>query len=478
MVRVVIDNAGLTVAAGAGARAFPAARRGLWAALLVGLLLRLGVVLLAPLPPHADLVTHDDNRYDALAWNIAQGHGYTSYLGVAEIKDPPLLPLLSAGGYALFGHTRLPLLLLQALLSTTTIALVYGLARRLWGPGPSAGLAAGLAALYPDLILYANVLLTETLFIFCLCAFALCWGWALQTPARVASGEWSVVSSQWSVASNTYHALRITHYALRITHHAPVRWALVGGLLGLATLARPTVELLIGPVALVSWWAWPPGWRCRVRAGCLLAATGAFLAVLAPWTVRNYLAFQAVVPVATGAGIALWVGTNVAWGGTDMRGAQSIYGDPDFIRAVAGDPVTAERRLLGESVQHVLHDPAGVLALLPGKLRDLGKGPSAFGLYYAPGDPHALPLRLGMLAIYGAILILTAVGGALAWRTARPRLLILAVPPAYLLALTLLTIPAPRYMLPAIPFCMVLAALPLGRLGAALAAKTRREVAA
>jgi predicted MFS family arabinose efflux permease len=66
-----------------------------------------------------------------------------------------------------------------------------------------------------------------------------------------------------------------------------------------------------------------------------------------------------------------------------------------------------------------------------------------------------------MLLLYGLVVILGILGSAIAWRRQRPALVLLSVPIVYLTLLTLLTIPAQRYMLPAIPFFIVLASLPV-----------------
>jgi acetyltransferase-like isoleucine patch superfamily enzyme len=412
----------------------PSQRAALRWILAVALLLRLGCILLAPLPPHEGVTRYDDNRYDALAWNLARGQGYRDSSGQPESKDPPLLPALAAGFYRLFGHHRVPVYVAQALLSVVTVGLVFGLARRLSGGG-AALLAAALTAVNPDLVVFTNILLTETVFVFLLCAAMLAWERAHEQPT------------------------------------VP-RWALTGALLGLATLARPTAQLLIVLVAVL-------GWRSRSRrrhlAWLLLVAVAAFALTLAPWTVRNYRTFHHFVPVATGAGIGLWVGTNVAWHGLDVRDGASIYADPDFQRAAAGDPFSAERRMLRESAARVLHDPVAVLRLVPGKLVQMLRPGAWLGMYFPPGDRDRIPFLVLLVLLYYPVLLLAVAGSALtAVRSpaSRPRLLRTWTPLAYVGLLTLATIPARRYLLPTIPFLDVLAGMAL----AGLATVARRRL--
>src|SRR5436309_2650101 len=104
-----------------------AAKQWLLPAILVcGLLLRVAVIAFAPLPAHEGLL-YDDNRYDFLAWNVAQGKGFTNEAGAEDSLSYPLLPLLAAAVYAVFGHDRVLIFFLQATLSVATILLVYGL---------------------------------------------------------------------------------------------------------------------------------------------------------------------------------------------------------------------------------------------------------------------------------------------------------------------------------------------------------------
>jgi 4-amino-4-deoxy-L-arabinose transferase-like glycosyltransferase len=396
--------------------------------LALALVLRLGCILFAPLPPHEGVVRYDDNRYDALAWNIAQGKGYRNASGELEIKDPPLLPVVSAGLYRLFGHHRTPVYVLQALLSAATVALVFGLARRHFGHG-AALVAAVLTAINPDLIVFSNILLTETVFIFLLCAAMLAWDHAVEGP-----------TIGW--------------------------WALTGALLGLSVLARPTAQLLIVGVAAVSVLAWRSVRRSSRRGRFLLVAVLAFALVLAPWTLRNQRAFHRFVPVATGAGIVFWVGTNVAWHGSDVRDGASIYADPDFQRAASGDPVSADGRLLRESAEHLVDDSVGVLRLVPGKLLQMLRPGAWLGFHFPDGSSDRRLVAL-LALLYYPVLLLACVGSVragLGLPAARAALLRIWTPIAYIGLLTLATIPARRYMLPVVPFLHVLAGMALLRL--------------
>ena len=77
---------------------------------------------------------------------------------------------------------------------------------------------------------------------------------------------------------------------------------MAGALFGLATLTRETVLYFLPFAAL--WLAWRRAGGVRRAAAFLVAS----LAVVVPWTVRNYLAFDAFVPVSTSGALNLWQG--------------------------------------------------------------------------------------------------------------------------------------------------------------------------
>jgi Dolichyl-phosphate-mannose-protein mannosyltransferase len=184
----------------------------------------------------------------------------------------PGLPFLVAGVYWLSGGVHLKLArIVLAVFGAAAVLLAYLLGRRL--SGPLAGLLAAVAlAIYPALIEYQGLLLTEPLASFLLPA-----GLLLSLRARD-SGEF------WALAG-------------------------AGALLGALALVRPeylVVALMLPVLALLA-----PGRHATLRrrllaAAVMLLATGV---VLAPWTVRNLIELDRLVPVSTGGGKALYIGT-------------------------------------------------------------------------------------------------------------------------------------------------------------------------
>jgi len=225
----------------------------------LALALRLGAMLLAP-----EALSSDSLVYDALAANMISGSGYgqTAYLS-------PGYPALLAGWYFIFGGGAKQGYMLGILLGTTAVPLIYDVGRR--AIGPAAGRwAALLLSVMPTLVFTSpRVHTTTTLVLLVLATMDL---FLLGGRERLAWG-----------------------------------WSLVLGLVtGFAVLVRPT--FLLAPSWLAPAWLVRTHWR-RTAARTALFAAG-MLAVVAPWTARNYLVLGAFVPVSTNGGYNLYNGMN------------------------------------------------------------------------------------------------------------------------------------------------------------------------
>jgi 4-amino-4-deoxy-L-arabinose transferase-like glycosyltransferase len=233
-------------------------RRGLLALTGAGLLVRLLWVALEPATsPVADetmWVNWGSRELPAVAF---------SPMRLSFIFHPPLYLYFVGALYQAFG-TLEAVKYAQAVLGALLVPAVGLVGRRAFGA--RAGLAAAaIAALYPELVWFASHFWAETVFT------ALLW-WALErTTAADERGS-------------------------------PALAAAAGALFGLATLTRETVLYFLPAAAL--WLAWRSAGGVRRAAVFLLAA----LALVVPWTVRNYLVFDALVPVSTSGALNLWQG--------------------------------------------------------------------------------------------------------------------------------------------------------------------------
>jgi 4-amino-4-deoxy-L-arabinose transferase-like glycosyltransferase len=266
----------------------------------------------------------------------------------------PGAPLLYAGVYYLTGGVRDGAArMLLALLGAATIVIAYLLGRRLAGTGAGLLAAAGVAV-YPSFIHSTGALLSEPPAIFTLPAAVLAFLWA-----REQRGPWV--------------------------------WLLPGFLFGLTALIRPEY-LLVGivfAIAALVGVGRARGWRPGAGAAALLAA--AFLAPIVPWAIHNLIVVDRFVPISTGGGKALYVGTYLPADGDYQRvkallveryqgrslqpgSAQldAVNPTPLFNRVAAEHPNLPRDSSLGKIGKHQLfhyleHRPLDYLAMLARK---------------------------------------------------------------------------------------------------------------
>jgi hypothetical protein len=195
---------------------------------------------------------------------------------------PPIYPYFIAGLHTLAG-SLLAVKIAQALLGAAFAVAVARVGAS--ALGARVGTGAGLmAALYPELVWFAAHFWSEVVFLFFL------W-WAIE---RLFSAD-------------------------RQGRTGP---ALVAGLLwGLTVLTRETVFYFI-PVAAL-WLAWRTGAAGRKRA-LLFAATA--LLTVAPWTYRNWVAFDAFIPVSTAGGQNLFQGNALIARDETYRLVDQVHG--------------------------------------------------------------------------------------------------------------------------------------------------------
>jgi 4-amino-4-deoxy-L-arabinose transferase-like glycosyltransferase len=223
--------------------------------LAVGAVLRLGLWMWFQGLP---LNIEDEQDYNRLACMLVEHREYAFEPGKPTSLRPPLYPALVAGVYRLFGLENYQAVrLLQAILSLVTVVLMYRLGSALLG-GRAGLWLAGLLVFYPSLLGYNNLLLTEVLSTFLLCAFCLLLIRALQ--------------------QDSLGCLVLSAIAL-----------------GLAALTRSVVWLFPPVLAVFLLFAFRGGWGRRMLAGLTFLAV--FAAVLAPWSIRNTRLQQTFVAI-------------------------------------------------------------------------------------------------------------------------------------------------------------------------------------
>jgi 4-amino-4-deoxy-L-arabinose transferase-like glycosyltransferase len=267
------------------------------AILLLGFGLRAYRVV-EPLPTPGD----DAHAYYALSKSL-----YTEgSFGGSSFHDPsdwsPGAPLLYAAGfYATAGAREGTARIIELLLGLGTILIVYLLGRRI-SCRPAGLLAAFGVAVYPPFIHSVGALYSEPAAMFTLPAAVLAFLWASDPrPTGPARGSCRGVGGP---AGSPRAVLDPP-----TPHHPRVRWLVPGLLLGATALIRPEyllVGIAFAGLALIRTSrekGWKPGLACTA-----LLTVGLLLPVV-PWAIHNQVVLHRTVPISTGGGKALYVGT-------------------------------------------------------------------------------------------------------------------------------------------------------------------------
>ena len=386
----------------------------------------------ATLPdPSAEL--SDTLWYHQTATLLAQGRGYVNpFTGEGTAAWPPGYPLALAAFYAALGPSPAWGLLLNAAAGALTCVACWRL-----GIGASAALRGGLyaallVALFPSLVFFAPLLLSESVFAGLASLLLLAGARLLEAGPRPAPF---------------------------------LRWVRWGAGVGVATLVRAegASMLLIPPLTAASL-------RDRTSAArALIAGSLGAVLVLAPWTLRNAAVFGTFVPVSTSFGRTFWLGHNPAATGGMKRALHEIMAST-VEREYAGLPgpqaeLARSRRYTRLAIDYALAHPCQEIGLLFLRIYHLFRGDHVWSSWY-PTTPGAFLLSqvsrrwLGRLSdsYYLAVLILAGVG-CLRWRPARrplPRVLQLFVG-LWVLVFAFIY-GDPRFHLPLLPVFSVMAA--------------------
>jgi len=260
------------------------ARYGRRTLIALALIAALGLVFraVAVVHPVAD-PADDSHAYYALAKSLYEegSYGGPEFHSEASSDWSPGAPWLYAGLFVVTGGPREGTIrILEALMGIGTILVVFFLGWRLGGRWPALLGALGVA-IYPPFIHSVGEIMSEPPAMLSLPAAILAFLWAWD---RTAAGDDGRRGSPWA-------------------------WLLPGFLFGVTAMFRPEYTLVAGAfvVFAAARWAWEREWRLGTAAvGLMLVA---LLLPIVPWTIRNFVVFERFVPISTGSGKALYVGT-------------------------------------------------------------------------------------------------------------------------------------------------------------------------
>ena len=363
------------------------------------LLVRLVILAIFPAPA----LDESAQIYLRAAHLLMDGKGFID--PSFPVYNPPLYPVFIAICLSLFGDDQVSVKIVQAVVDSLTMVLIYFVMKEIFDV-ETALLSAGILSLYPFSAYLAISIASEPLFTFFLSCF--------------------VLSIVYAVRST-----KVSHYFV------------TGILLGLATLTRGTTQFvpLMFPVMLILL-----GRRGRESIICYAAFCLTFVLVILPWTVRNYEVLDDFIPVATGGGIVVLMGSSEKFLTIDGKpemyqlhmpptGGKPSQNDKFFARA------GLERHLV-----HLQSDPLGFVRFMVKKFARL---------WYATesGKNHNLIL-LSQLPMY----VFAVIGVIFAWIKGKTGAWILLCMIAYSIALHWLSLPLFRYMIPVMPYVIGLAA--------------------
>ncbi|HEY1355621.1 MAG TPA: glycosyltransferase family 39 protein [Solirubrobacterales bacterium] len=268
---------------------------------LLALILALGFGLRAyrvvePLPTPGD----DAHAYYALSKALYEEGTY----GGPEFNDAsdwsPGAPLLYAGAfYATGGPREGTARIVEALLGLATIVVVYLLGRRL-NCAPAGLIAALGVAVYPPFIHSTGALYSEPPAMLTLPLAILLFLSAQGPPATPGRRN---ESQSISVSSGPSESRGGGGFMWM--------YVLSGLLLGLTSLARPeylVVGVAFVVLAAIRLWQAGDGRPSPMLAGAV-AMAAALVVPIIPWTIHNIVTLDRAVPISTGGGKALYVGT-------------------------------------------------------------------------------------------------------------------------------------------------------------------------
>jgi 4-amino-4-deoxy-L-arabinose transferase-like glycosyltransferase len=389
---------------------------------------------------------HDAWDYDRHARSIAAGDGYpeSGYVpdGGPTALRAPGYPYFLGGVYAVSGDSMTAGRLANAVLGAVAVLLLYLITSRIWG-GRVGLLAAGIAAVYPPLVLLSRDLLSESLFV------ALELGAVLCVLAFRGTG-------------------------------GRLRWAAAAGALcGLVALTRNPGPVLVIPIALGVWILHP-----RLTARALAAPAVVLLCAaltIAPWTVRNLVEFGRFIPVTSSTGFALAGTYNqtsqhdtshpAAWRAPNLVPEYAV-----LFQTPGVDEGTLDATLRREATTFAWQHPGYVAEATSENLLRLAylTDSAVIGIAGQPveqrgiGSGSTLSERIGFaiavaLAALGVVAIVRSRSGRAAGARGLPPL---PRGPWFLWLIPILTVVAaapvaglPRYRLPADPFLLILAAI-------------------
>lgn len=368
-----------------------------------------------------------------IAAAIASGHGFSSPFHLHPGSGPtallaPIYPYLLAGVFKVFGTyttaSSIAILSLNSVFSALTVLPVFHIGKRVGGIR-AAVWSGWLGAMLP----YAWY-------------WAVKWAWETSLATLLLACVFVLSLRMAGIASTDSNQIEFVARARKKD------WLLFGLLWGAIALTNPALLLWL-PFCGV--WLLVRQSQCEHSASPMRLAIAAgviFIAMIAPWTARNYLVFHQFIPLRGNFGTEFRMGN-----AEDAVGLVRYWMQPNR------NPEEFERyRTMGEAAysQEKLHEAIRFIRSHPGFFAVLSLKRAAYFWYDVPRESN--DGRLLWYRNLGFLLssILAIAGVVVMWRRRHPARFLFA---SLLFAIPLIyyvTYPHPRYRAPIEPEMLVL----------------------
>lgn len=398
-----------------------------WLGIILGVAftLRLGWVAFSDWQP---ILGDDAFRYDFAARALLAGEGYVHFNGAPTAFWPPGYSLLLAAAYWIFGDGVIVAQLLNVVLGTATVGLVYLIGRRTLGEKPALVGAAILAG-FPSLIFFTAVTLSEIAF-----SFLALLG-VLLLLIETQSGK---------------------------QRQLPLLLG-AGLVIGFASLVRG--EALLLPLAFLPFWLRSGMGRTAIAHKLVALALGIGL-IVAPWTIRNEMQMDSPVIISTNAGVNLWIGNHDGATGRGQLADELVFSSPELTTVEREVRINRQGTLRG--IGYALTHPLQEISLTFKKLFWL-YWHDAEGLQWNEGhggQPFLSNIERAGLMVLSNTYYLAVLGffvlGVRQWFSMRDpgRLLLISIA-GYFTVVHLIFFGDPRFHAPIMPIIAMLAAVPI-----------------
>ncbi|MBN1637544.1 MAG: glycosyltransferase family 39 protein [Ignavibacteriales bacterium] len=273
--------------------------------LLVGLVIRLIYIFELQSTPFGDNLFSDAKIYNEWAKSIIASN---DWLGNDVFFMAPVYPYFLAIIYGMFGQSVLLIQLLQVVISTFSILLIYIISKKLFSE-KIALIGSGIASLYSVFVFYSGAILSETLQLFFLCLFV-------------------------------YFILKSSE-TNRLKH-----WFLSGIFGGISVLFRGNFVLVVFLILIcIFFFESAKGFINKLKSTYkrILVFSAGIILIIFPVTLRNYIIADEFVLLTSNGGINFYLGNN--------ENSQGVFVTPqefDFHNDLAGQKYA--QKILGRDL--------------------------------------------------------------------------------------------------------------------------------